>query len=135
MNKEQVILISATIFLTILGLGAMVGVVMLRPSTDNSTLIREIAGFIVIIAMQFLGLMKSTQNGTDITVIKNVQDGQTTHAIAQAATVATLTEQLAASNTAANLAAITAQSTALALAAKVADTTAIVKENGLHHKE
>jgi hypothetical protein len=124
-TKEQLILIIGTGVLTLLGLAAILTVVILRPSVDNTPTIKEITAFIALIAMQFIGLLKSSQavaiatrNGSDLQIIKTVQDGQTSHAINQAAQVATLTEQIVAIKTAAELAAKVADDTAKALAAK-----------------
>jgi hypothetical protein len=116
--KEEAVLIAVTILLTILGLGTVIALTVLHPNQDNSVLVREVVGFLALVIMQFIGLMKSTANGTDIKIIKDVQDGQTTHAINQAATVASLTEQVESAKKAAEVAAETAKATAAALLKK-----------------
>jgi hypothetical protein len=147
-NEISVIVVAATV-LGAIGVAAILGISYLRPMVDNMTLDGLVLGFVSTIFIQFLGYLKSreavassAENRKAIEEVKKNTNGMTTQLVANATTVATLTEKIESANKAADVAKQTAVDTAVALAAKTAtmaavivDTNAVLKENGIAHKE
>lgn len=147
-NEVSLIVVAITVLSTI-GLFAILGISYLRPAVDNLTIDGLILGFLSTIFVQFIAYMKareavasSAQNRVAIEEVKKNTNGMTTQLVNSAATVATLTEKVESANKAAEVAAKVAVDTALALASKTAanlvpltDAVAILKENGITHKE
>ena len=141
MNPEMKALVWMACFLTTLGLVAMTLIMIYRPQT-NAIELGVMAGVITQIILAVVSVIKGFQNSADIKanaehqqeIGKNVKemkvsvDGNIKNLVEQSTAVASLTEQLAATKSAAEVAAQTAANTAEALAKKIDSNTIIVKE-------
>jgi hypothetical protein len=118
MNKELLLLVISTIALIGLGLGTVIVITVIRPSENNTQIVTATLSFLGPTIMAFIAVFKGIQNSNDLKDIKITTNGQTEHAIDQAAKLATLTEQVTSTKVAAEVAAVTAANTATALAVK-----------------
>jgi hypothetical protein len=118
MGNDLKALIISVVSLTMVGLGSVVAIVLVRPTEDNTYLINTVITILLPTLMSFVAAFKGMQNSAQLKDIKEQGNGATQAAIVQAAHVATLTEQVKSVQEAALLAAQTSKDTASALAAK-----------------
>jgi hypothetical protein len=108
-------MITSLTIITCLGLICITCLEIFCPAGAQTQTVVLIIGFLTPTIGQILNLAKSNANGKGIDDVKVASNGQTEHAVQQAAKLATLTEKVESAKVAAEVAATTTAATAAAL--------------------
>jgi hypothetical protein len=111
-------MITSLTIITVVGLICITLLEIYCPAGAQTQTVVLIIGFLTPTIGQILNLYKSAENGQNIGDIKVATNGQTEHAVSQAAKLATLTEKVESAKLAAEVAANTTAATAAALLKK-----------------